>query len=65
MTTLLIIAGSLHVWFFIGCVVLASVDDKNQSLFKWASSAPYGLYFPTVLAWPVILWLLWLDKQSD
>lgn len=44
-------------WFFIGCCVLAAVDDEHQSLFKWAKEAPIpGLYELTVMAWPYVAW---------
>lgn len=56
---LLWIGGGLFTWFFLGCLVCEGIDDSEQRLFKWVSSAPFGLFVPTVMAWPVLLWLWW------
>jgi len=64
MTVVRVFIG-LFVWFLIGCGALVAVDDEDERLFKWASSAPLPLLYElTVMAWPYILWLLWRDKRN-
>jgi NADH:ubiquinone oxidoreductase subunit 6 (subunit J) len=60
---ILLVYVSVLAWFTLGCLVLSSIDDEEQSLFKWASAAPLGLYVPTVLFWPVVLIIYkWKNK---
>jgi hypothetical protein len=50
------------VWFVVGSAVLAFIDDSLQSLYHWAKAAPFGLYVPIVMVWPLIAWL-WLRRE--
>ena len=55
----------LFVWFVVGCGVLAAIDDEDQRLFKWASSAPLPLLYEiTVMCWPFIVWLWWKNRRD-
>lgn len=65
MTELLTVSAGLFGWFVLGCVVLAAIDDAEQSLFKWARQAPYGLYVPTVMAWPAIFGVWFWQKTKE
>ena len=51
------------VWWLIGCVVLALIDDENGSLLKWADKAPYGIdmFFP--IFFPVFLFY-WIKRKA-
>lgn len=51
-------------WFAIGCAVLSFLDDEKQSLFQWARSAPYGLYVPVVMSWPVVMFF-WMKGRKQ
>lgn len=43
-------------WHFIGIVAITAIDDDNQSIYKWAMSAPNGFYSGMVLTlWPLIV----------
>ena len=58
--------GAAFMWFLLGCLVMSSMDaaDGGADWFKWASGAPFGLYVPTVVVWP--LWLaLWLAHRAN
>ena len=64
MTIVQVLIGLL-VWFVIGCTVLAAIDDKDTSLYKWASNAPLPLLYElTVMAWPIIL-LFWIRRKNN
>lgn len=56
-------ALGLLIWFVIGCAVLATIDDENESLRKWAFRAPFlFLYEIIVMSWPIILFF-WYRKR--
>lgn len=46
-------------WVVVGSVVLTLIDDNEQSLYRWAGEAPYGLSWLVTFSWPVLL-ALWL-----
>ena len=57
MTGLYILAG-LMLWIILGCGMLASIDDDEERLLKWAKSGPFGgigVGF-TILLWPVAMY---------
>ncbi len=66
MVVVLWIFGAMFIWIIVGCGVLAAIDDEDQRLFKWATSAPFKhpLYELTVMLWPYILWLWWKGKKE-
>jgi len=50
------IFGGLLIWIVIGCMACAAVDDKQQTLLKWARECPLpGGSIWVVMAWPVIV----------
>lgn len=51
----------LPVWFLLGTVVLAAIDDDDLSLLGWASACPLGVWLP-VMAWPIVAWF-WLGRE--
>ena len=52
-------------WYILGCVVLASIDDKEQSLLKWATTAPNDLvYLLLVWVWPIVVYF-WCRKRGN
>lgn len=52
------LAGFL-IWYLIGCAVMVHIDDKNQTLFKWAKQAPLEILFVAfIMAWPYV-WFKW------
>ena len=52
------------VWILLGCFVLASMDDENQSILKWAKTAPFPIPGPIVAAfiWP---YLVYLERRGE
>ena len=43
------------VYIFIGCAVLAAVDDKEKRLYKWAKK--YNNFFLlTITFWPLVVY---------
>lgn len=67
MNTPLILLSTLFAlvtWTFIGAIVWSSIDDKDQSLFRWYSAAPMEiLKVGVLLAWPVGLYFWWRDRK--
>ena len=68
MNALLWILGAIVANTLVGATVWASIDDKDQRLFKWYESCQpetAWLMQPLVLnAWPVGLWLWWVDRNK-
>jgi hypothetical protein len=68
---LFLVLGLLGGNAILGSVVWASIDDKDQRLFAWFSSAdrlgPIGplVQFATLHAWPVGLWLWCRNRKKD
>lgn len=52
-----------------GVVVWKSIDDENESLYKWYKSCPEHIAWiaqPCVLfVWPVGLWLWWKERNKE
>ena len=46
-------------WMFIGCSVLASIDDEQESLRSWAREFSTGL---VICAWPIVTFF-WFYKR--
>lgn len=46
-------------WYVLGCIVLAAIDDEQESLRLWARSGPLGRNGVglVVMLWPVVLWM--------
>lgn len=43
-------------WLVLGAIVLATIDDENMSLLRWASECPFGGATTVMLAWPWCVW---------
>jgi len=46
-------------WYVLGCMVLAAIDDEQESLRLWARSGPLGEggVVLVVMLWPVVWWM--------
>jgi hypothetical protein len=52
----------LVIWYVIGCAVLATIDDKDERLWKWVKTCPipYG-YLLSIMLWPILAYF-WLHN---
>lgn len=64
MSLILIAFSVFATHYVVGCVVLATIDYKDQRLYRWAKSAPCEILFGVVvMAWPFILWLYFKERS--
>ena len=62
--TYIFILSSLLAWFLLGVLVLSSIDDDEQRLYKWAAAAPFPLLYELIVClWPVVVWKRWREGQ--
>jgi len=59
MNELVWIAVACTGWYVLGCMVLAAIDDEQESLRLWARSGPFGEggFVLVVMLWPVVWWM--------
>ena len=64
---LVILLCSIIAYFLLGIVVLVMIDDRNESLYRWLTSAPLpGLFTMGVACWPIIFgyWVVYKIKEK-
>lgn len=55
----------ITLWVLGGCAVLATVDDKEQRLFKWFDTAPNEVFKVIVLVlWPIAAVLMVMARRN-
>ena len=50
-------------WIFIGCCVMAALDDEGMELLDWAKACPFGGVTATAATWPVWLVIYFKNRQ--
>lgn len=55
----IIVLIGLGIWYLVGAVVCALLDNENEDLRKWAKSFPYGSSLGTflvIMCFPVVIY---------
>lgn len=56
----------LFLWVVLGAIVLASVDDKQRSLFHWYEKCPsQWLSALTLIMWPAVVFFWYYYQWKD